>query len=472
MLLFNYYFEIPTEIPSLQFTSIYYLIFLVIVSIFLFFIKNHLFRNIIIFISSVFFIWTYSQDFFYVIVACAFCVYGFIASFIIKRFKNKILLLTLDSIPIILLLYFKNIIFSGSFIIVPLGISFYVLRLIWYLNYIYYEKIGIQKNIIYISNYLLFFPSFVSGPIENPKHFIEQIKKDNYASYFSISKGWMRLLYGIFEKMVICDYFGLLVERLLSNASVTGYGVLLGIILYSFQIYLDFDSYSNIAIGSSLLFNIELNENFNSPYLAINIKEFWSRWHISLSTWLKENIYFPLGGNKCSRIKKGINIIIVFVVSGLWHDFAFHYIVWGFAHALIRIIEECIESFINKKILNNIFIKIIRIGINFSIVSFLWLFFKYDSFLQIQNILERLIASTDYSFLELFTNHEILWLEILGIFIIVFDVIRNSCDILNLVSHPAFILRFAIYFVFIVVLLVFGIYGGSFEATDFIYRWF
>lgn len=472
MLLFNYYFELPKVFPTLQFTSIYFLLYLVAVSILLFFIKHHFLRNIIIFISSIFFIWTYSKDFYYVIVACGFCVYGYIASLIVNRFRNKILLLILDAIPIIGLLYYKKILFFNSPVIVPLGISFYVLRLIWYLNYIYYGKIEFQKNIINFANYLIFFPSFVSGPIENPKHFIEQIKKDEYAPYRSISKGWMRLLYGVFEKIVICDYFALLVERLLLNPEVTGCAVLLGIVLYSFQIYLDFDSYSNIAIGAASLFNIELNENFKSPYLAINIKDFWSRWHISLSTWLKENVYIPLGGNKNGNVRKALNILIVFIISGLWHDFAIHYIVWGSAHALLRIVEDLIESRINKNILDNFFVKIIRICINFILVTFLWLIFKYNHFSLILEIMGRLFTPINIPLSELLTHHELLWLGILVLFIIILDIIKDKIDILRFLSHPANILRFAIYLVFIVVFLVFGIYGGSFEATDFIYRWF
>ena len=473
MLLFNYYFEFPEIFPSLQFTSIYFLLFLLAVSVALFFIKHHFIRNIIILIANLFFIWTFSQNFYYVIVACFYCAYGYIASIIINRYyRNKILLLILDIIPIIALIYFKTVLLPTYSIVVPLGISFYLLRLIWYLNYVCYGKIELQKNIIYFSNYLLFFPSFISGPIENPKHFIEQIKKDEYISYSSLSKGWMRLLYGVFEKVVICDYFGLIVNRLLENAEVSGFGVLVGIFLYSFQIYLDFDSYSNIAIGSASLFNIDLNENFKSPYLAVNIKDFWSRWHISLSTWLKENIYIPLGGNRFGDLRKAINILIVFIVSGLWHDFAIHYLIWGIMHALLRIAEDFIESKINKNILNNFFIKLIRICINFIIVTFVWLIFKYDSFSSIFNVLGRLFTPTNLSLVELLTNHELIWLEILIVFVVVLDIIKNKINILRYLGHPANVLRFAFYLVFIVIFLIFGIYGGSFEATDFIYRWF
>lgn len=470
MLLFNYYFEKLELIQPLNVTSIYYLVFVFAASILLFFINKSIIKSFIIFCLSILFIWSFSQDFYFVIVSLLVCVYGYLASIVLDKTKNKILYIALSIIPIALLIYFKSSLLNTS-LIVPLGISFYILRLIWYFNYIYNGKIELQKNPLAFSNYLIFFPSYIAGPIEKPNVFFDELNKNSSVDYKNIKKGWIRLLYGIFEKIVICDYIGEIVEMILPNGEITGFVVLVGIILYSFQIYLDFDSYSNIALGSASIIGIELNENFKSPYLAKNIKEFWNRWHISLSTWLKENVYLPLGGNRKGNLRKVINIIIVFIVSGLWHGFAIHFVLWGIAHAIIRIIEDIIEKVIGNNINNKLLI-LFRIIINFVIVSFTWLLFKYDNLLEITLILNRLKEVSAISLSSLLTNHELIWLITLIMFVIVIDVLKDKINIYELIARFYFPFRLAIYFIFIVIFLIFGVYGGSIEPADFIYRWF
>lgn len=468
MLLFNYYYDIPTSFPTLNVTSVYYLAFIFVSSILLYFFNKSIIRKIIIFLLSLLFIWSFSNDFYFVIVSLLFCIYGYIVSYLIKH--NKIVLIISILIPVVALVALKENLLSNS-LIVPLGISFYVLRLIWYFNYIYSGKIEKRKSFLSLSNYLIFFPSYIAGPIENPITFFDEESKNEAVSYLNLKKGWVRLLYGIFEKVVICDYFGLLVERILPAPDITGISVFIGIVLYSFQIYLDFDSYSNIALGSASIIGIELNENFKTPYLSKNIKEFWSRWHISLSTWLKENIYIPLGGNKKGNIRKIINVVIVFVVSGLWHGSAFHFVLWGLAHALIRIIEDFIESKFPKLISNKV-VSIFRIAINFLIVTFVWLLFRYENITEVTCLLSRLFVPSQTAFKDLLSNHEYIWMLILIVFVIVIDLIRYKFDIYRFIGKSFFIFRFAIYLIFIIAFLIFGVYGGTFEPSDFIYRWF
>lgn len=470
MLLFDYYFTKPAILPSFDVTSVYYLAFIFAASLLLYFINNLKIKNCIIFCFSLFFIWTFSKDYYFVVVSLLVCLYGYIFSFIIKKHKNKLLYTSASLILILVLILFKEGFLSKS-LLVPLGISFYILRLVWYFNYLYNGKIEIQKNFFVFSNYLIFFPSYIAGPIEKPTSFFDEINKNETPSYLNIKKGWIRLLYGIFEKIVICDFFGQIVEMILPNSEITGPVVFIGILLYSFQIYLDFDSYSNIALGSASIIGVELNENFKTPYLSKNIKEFWNRWHISLSTWLKENVYIPLGGNKKGSIRKIINVILVFVASGIWHGVALHYILWGLFHALLRIIEDLIEKIIGKS-LDNIVISFFRVLINFIIVSLTWLLFRYESISEISTIFARINISSDVVMSSLLTHNEYLWMCALLIFVVIIDLLRYKINIYNLIAKFYFPFRLLIYFVFIVVFLIFGVYGGSIEASDFIYRWF
>lgn len=469
MLLFNYYYVKPTSFPILNVTSIYYILFVFIASILLFFVSKPLIKKIIIFCFNIFYIWTFSNDYYFLIVAFLFCIYGFIVSYLIHKNRNKTHYIAYIAILVVGLFLFKEN-YLGHSLIVPLGISFYTLRLIWYLNYIYNEKIEFQKDFISICNYLLFFPTFLAGPIENPISFFVEENKEKRIEYQNVKKGWVRLLYGIFEKIVICDYFALIVDKILLNNEVVGMTAFFGIILYSFQIYLDFDSYSNIALGSASIIGIELGENFKTPYLSKNIKEFWSKWHISLSSWLKENVYLPLGGNRKGTNRKIINIIIVFVVSALWHGIGVNFVLWGLAHSIIRIVEDTIEEKVHFN--NNLLMNVVRIIVNFVIVSFTWVLFKYNSLSEICEIFTRISLVSQIKVSDLLTHHELIWMNILILFVILFDLIRSKINIYQWISKNNVVIRLSIYLVFIVVFLIFGVYGGSFEPSDFIYRWF
>ena len=474
MYLFNYYFEPISTFPVLTVTSAFFIIFAFVASLLSFFWKS-LLKTYIIFLTSLVFIWSYSNDYYYLAIVLSYCVIGYIFGLILsKTHNNKILLGSFVSIIVLVLCYFKyNYLFNTDNILMPLGISFYTFKLISYLVSVYNNKLKFDINPVYLFDYLLFFPSFVAGPILEPTRFIKQIKDRKSFDFKETRRGWAQLFYGIFEKIVICDYFGLIVSSILDNPEIKGLNVILGIILYSFQIYLDFDSYSNIAIGAARLFGIEVCDNFKSPYLSRNLKEFWSNWHISLSSWLKEYIYIPLGGSKKGIARKFINIMIVFLVSGIWHGSTINFVIWGLMHGLLRVIEDIIEMGLKKFInIDNIFLIIIRIVINFVIVSALWLVFRSNSLNDVFNIINRIsLDSIDYELLGL-TNYQITWMYICLGFVLVVDLIKKRFDLFYYFSKTIFIIRYAIYIVFIFAFLICGVYGGSFDATDFIYRWF
>lgn len=474
MVLFNYYFEPISAFPVLNVTSAFFIIFVFVVSFLSYFWKSIL-KPYVLLLSSLVFIWSYSNDFYYLYIVLVYCLFGYILGLLISKFKKKRFLLAFSIVLIVIALcFFKYSYLIGiNNILMPLGISFYTFKLISYLVSLYNEKVSFDYNPIYLFDYLLFFPSFVAGPILKPKEFINELKEKKSFDFKETRRGWMQLLYGIFEKIVICDYFGLIVTATLDNQEIKGLAVILGIFLYALQIYLDFDSYSNIALGAARLFGFNLPDNFKTPYLSRNLKEFWSRWHISLSEWLKEYIYIPLGGNKKGNLRKYINILIVFLISGIWHGSYINFVIWGLLHGLIRIIEDVIDNVLKKYInIDNIVLSIIRIPINFVIVCLLWLVFRSNSINEILQILNRIsLSSIDFEALG-FTHYQVIWMLILIVFVFVTDLIRNKIDLFNITSKAFFIIRYALYIVFIFAFLIFGVYGGSFDSSDFIYRWF
>ena len=473
MVLFNYYFEPISAFPVLNVTSAFFIIFIFATSLISWFWKSSL-KPYLIFIASIVFIWSYSNDFYYLYIVLTYCLFGYVFGLLLSKLHSKLLLGFSIICVILTLCFFKySYLININNIIMPLGISFYTFKLISYLVSVYNGKVQFNINPIYVFDYLLFFPTLIAGPILKPKEFIDELKVKNSFDFVETRRGWMQLLYGVFEKIVICDYFGLIVTSILDNPEIKGLSVLLGIFLYALQIYLDFDSYSNIALGGARLFGFNLDDNFKSPYLSRNLKEFWSRWHISLSEWLKEYIYIPLGGNKKGNIRKYINILVVFLISGIWHGSYLNFVIWGLLNGLIRIIEDVIDKFLNKFVnINNIFISIPRIIINFVIICFLWLIFRSQDMSQVSSILSRISSdSINFELLNL-TNYQVLWMNILIVFVFVVDILRYKFDIFKYTSKGIFIIRYAIYIVFIFAFLIFGVYGGSFDSTDFIYRWF
>ncbi len=321
----------------------------------------------------------------------------------------------------------------------------------------------------------MFFPCITAGPINRADYFIRELKSKHDFDYKDIASGFFLLACGLFEKVVFCDYIGSIVSKCLDNAELFGMNVLLGIILYSFQIYLDFDSYSNIAIGVARMLGFKLDRNFHTPYISTSIKDFWNRWHISLSSWLRDYIYFPLGGSKKGNLRKYLNILIVFLVSSLWHGITLNYLIWGMGHGIIRIIEDLISiPFRNIKLSNvsKFLVSIPLIIINFVIVTTLWIFFKYN-FNDALIIIQRVFTGGTLNF-ELIglTHNEIVWLFIVLSIVIITDVFRYFFNLSDFMGKRVFILRYATYVVLILTFLVFGMYGGSFDANDFIYRWF
>lgn len=467
MFIGNYYYEPIASLPVLTVTSVYFVMFCFVVFCLSRPFKSIL-RPLILLIAN--FIFVYSFGLNNLLWLLGFSVVGYLLSLVNDKHKNKYIVVISSLIYGVVLLGYKLINLTDNSIVIPLGLSFYSFKIISYLCDIYSGKIKAEKNIIYYLDYVMFFPCITAGPINRADAFLKEIRSKHEFDYQDIAAGFFLVACGIFEKLVFCDFIGSVVTKSL-NVELSGLNTLLGVVLYSFQIYLDFDSISNIAIGTARMLGFKLERNFHVPYLATSIKDFWNRWHISLSSWLRDYIYFPLGGGRKGDLRKYLNVLIVFFVSSLWHGITLNFLIWGMGHGVIRIIEDLISKlFKNKK--PNFFVSLLLIFINFTIVTTLWIFFKYDFGEAIATI-QRIFVKSPLNFETIgLTHNEVIWLCIILFVVIITDILRYFFDLGDFFGKHIFIIRFVLYVAMILLFLVFGMYGGSFDANDFIYRWF
>lgn len=215
-------------------------------------------------------------------------------------------------------------------VLLPVGISFYTFQALSYTMDVYRGEIKAERNFLKYALYVSFFPQLVAGPIERSKELLEQINKPTFFDVDNIKNGLLMMSWGLFAKVVIADNIANVINPIFINFSVYNGTVLCtAIIFFAIQIYCDFEGYSQVAKGCAQIMGVQLSDNFNSPYLAENVKDFWKRWHISLTLWFRDYLYIPLGGNKCGKIRKYFNNLCVFLISGLWHGAGWNYIIWG-----------------------------------------------------------------------------------------------------------------------------------------------
>jgi len=235
-------------------------------------------------------------------------------------------------------------------LILPVGISFYTFQTLSYVIDVYRGKIKAEKHFGYYALYVSFFPQLVAGPIERPENLLPQLKTKNPFTAYDAVAGLKMMAVGFFKKIAVADQISKFVDAVYNNADsinsdlVNGFTVALATVLFAVQIYCDFSGYTDIAIGCARFMGIKLMQNFNNPYTAINIKDFWRRWHISLTSWFTDYVYIPLGGSRCSKVKYYRNVFLVFLISGIWHGAAWTYILWGVIHGVYQIVGHLTKA--------------------------------------------------------------------------------------------------------------------------------
>ncbi|MBR5994594.1 MAG: MBOAT family protein [Lachnospiraceae bacterium] len=372
--------------------------------------------------------------------------------------------------------------------VLPVGISFYTFQAVGYVIDVYRGDVKAEKNIINYALFVSFFPQLVAGPIERSKNLLTQIKsirEKNLFSYDSMVSGFGLMLWGMLLKTMIADRAAVFVDNIFSTYSMYGtVELVFGALLFTLQIYADFSGYSAIAIGAARVMGINLCTNFNTPYFATSIADFWARWHISLSTWFKDYVYIPLGGNRKGKVRKYINLIITFLVSGLWHGASWNYVAWGLLHGLYRVIGEVTGS-IRAKAYDALHVKkdvfsynLLKRLITFVLVAFAWIFFRARSLKVAVGYIHRMFtrfnpwALFDESlFLHGLDRREfaILAYMIALLLIVSFLTYKKKQDVGVLLAEQNLWFRWTVYVAVIVGVLVFGEYGVNFESAKFIY---
>lgn len=363
---------------------------------------------------------------------------------------------------------------AGSLnIILPVGISFYTFQTLSYSIDVYRRKLKHTDDFIAFSAFVCFFPQLVAGPIERATNLLPQFLKARKFNYEQAADGMRQILWGFFKKVVIADNCAVFVNAIFDKPDpLSGSTLFMGSVLFAFQIYCDFSGYSDIAIGTSRLFNINLKQNFATPYFSRNIGEFWRRWHISLSTWFRDYLYIPLGGSRGGTWNKIRNVFVIFIVSGLWHGASWNFIVWGGLNALYFLPLMLTKK--NRNHLNTVaegslfptYKEFLSIGFTFFLTVIAWVFFRADTLTEAVHYLNLMFSSSFFSIPSFITPKAfMLYTTILiCLFIAVEWVQRDKkfgLSIENL-SRPS---RWVIYTIVVGVIITFGQFGGS----EFIY---
>ena len=365
----------------------------------------------------------------------------------------------------------------------PIGISFYLFQTISYLVDVYKGKIPAERHFGIYAVYISFFPKVMQGPIERGESLLPQLHKPRRFNYGQASYGIKLMAWGFFKKLVLADGLSIYVSQVYDNLpSYTGFSLMLATFFYAIQLYCDFSGYTDIALGSAGILGIRLSPNFRSPYFASSIKDFWGRWHISLSSWLRDYIYIPLGGSRVGRVRHALNIMITFLVSGLWHGASWNYVLWGGIHGALQIIEGFFPW--NKKSSRfqtdrrlHAMLCIVTVPVTFLLVCFAWIFFRaatlQDAFYVIRNMFTGIGSPYTYIHdcaLQLgltFRNLVFHCLPLIPLFL--FDLVSLKTDVIALISRQRFFIRWPVYILLLLVILLFSEKGVT---TEFIYMQF
>lgn len=359
-------------------------------------------------------------------------------------------------------------------IILPVGISFYTFQALSYTIDVYQKKIQPTHDPIEFFAYISFFPQLVAGPIERATNLLPQFQKDRHFDYAKAVDGSRQMLWGFFKKMVIADNCGDTVNMMWNSyTDLTGINLLALGILFTFQIYCDFSGYSDIAIGCARLFGINLLQNFNVPYLSRSIPEFWRRWHISLMSWFRDYVYFPLGGSRCETWKIYRNILIVFAVSGLWHGANWTFVAWGVYNALLIILWRVLGVKTNFKepIAHNKRLpsakEIVQVLITFFLVIIGWILFRAENLTQASDYLVRMFSTMGQG-LHLEIAKRMLLFGIIPLMIVEY-LQRDKTHVLQFPQKGLFRFRAVRWTIYVVLLFSTFLFNFTGESQEFIY---
>ena len=383
------------------------------------------------------------------------------------------------------LLHIQLAVSSFDFLL-PVGISFYTFQALSYTMDVYRDEIYAEKNFFKYALFVSFFPQLVAGPIERSKNLLAQINERHHLKYENVRDGLFLIFWGYFLKLVLADRIAIIVSTVYDSPSTyNGLYLIIATILFAFQILCDFNGYTTIARGTAQIMGFHLMENFNAPYFADNVADFWRRWHISLTSWFKDYLYIPLGGNRKGSFRKYLNILIVFTISGLWHGASFAFVLWGCINGLYQVIGEILKPTRNylirklhicRETFSHHVLKVIS---TFAMVDFAWLFFRAGNLKKSREILQNIFRFNPEILVDgsLYTlglaEGEFRFLLIALMILAVADYLKyKKINVLNKLQHQELWFRSLALALLFCAVILFGVFGPEYEASQFIYSQF
>lgn len=483
------------------FNSIEFIVFFIIVTL-IYYILPHRFRWVLLLISSYIFYMAWKPAYILLILLCT--LVNYIAALVIEKYEHQSLrrfslFLSLSISLGVLFVYkyfgfineslrsiFTYLDFSyplGHFdILLPMGISFYTFQTLSYTIDVYRREIEPERNFFRLSLYVSFFPQLVAGPIERSDRLLPQLKERAYFDIYRTLDGIKIMLIGFFKKIVVADRLAVAVNIVYNSPeNYSGLYFIIATILFAFQIYCDFAGYSEIALGSAKVLGIDLMRNFERPYFSKSIREFWRRWHISLSTWFRDYLYIPLGGNRVSKPRYYLNTMVTFLLSGLWHGASWTFAIWGGLHGLYQIIGNMTKGIRSKfksslRLEGSLILKVFQVLFTFTLVSFTWIFFRANSLSDAAYIVRNLFSDMnmwkDVNYLYTVANNmglnffEFLVGILSVILLIIGEIFARKRPLYVSLGSSNFVIEGSFYIILLLIILTMGVY---FNANQFIY---
>ena len=476
----------------MSFSSVSFYVFMFAV-FFIYWGIPHKFRYILVAIANLIFYLSFGARFLPVLLAEI--IIAYFGARVLEKNKNKAffaLIIVLTLLPLITFKYVDFAIYTfdkvlsklGTMLndhtlklVAPIGISFYTFELISYITDVYKGKIAAEKSFIKVFVFAGFFANITSGPIERAGAFLPKINEEKRFSYEEASFGLKLVMLGLVKKLCGANVLKQYVDNVFGNIyAYKGPAFLVAIVLYTYEIYLDFSGYTDMARGFAKMLSFDLSENFSRPYLSCGIKEFFARWHVSLSQWLRDYVYIPLGGSRCKRMRKYVNLMITFFVSGLWHGASFTFIVWGLLHGIYQCVADLVKPLTDKMSGFGRAFKAVRIFVTFCLVSFAWMFFRANSLSDAKYIVMNMFIGDNFygQLLQMgFLSVQAIVFAVLIIGLtIVYDVYSErlsarGSDVITEFGRLPKAVRYAVYVVLGVLVVVLRSHVGA--GAEFIY---
>lgn len=367
-------------------------------------------------------------------------------------------------------------------VLLPVGISFYTFQALGYTMDVYRGEIPAEKNLLRYALFVSFFPQLVAGPIERSGNLLRQVQQVDRWQLWEpgrIRDGLLLMLWGFFQKLMIADRAAIAVNAVYSQYQVFGGGeILLATLLFAFQIYCDFDAYSNIARGAAEVCGFRLMVNFRQPYFSRSIGEFWRRWHISLSSWFRDYLYIPLGGSRVSPVRHWMNLMLVFLVSGIWHGANWHFILWGGLHGAYQVLGKWKDgccAWLGQRLGRDKPVRLpgaLRVLVTFVLTDLAWMVFRANSLGDVQGLLKAMVSFPGFRDPAGMEMVPVEW-TLLGISLLVLLAVdlfhARGISLRKKLLSLATPVRVFLYAAGIGVILVFGVYGAAYDTSQFFY---